>query len=112
MKLMLGRLLPLVAAALVFVGTAFAENLQRTDPEAAGFSRERLGRIGSFLKNEIADNRFPGAIVLIQRHGKLGYFETFGERDPASHAPMTPDSIFRIYSMSKPITSVAVMMLV
>ncbi len=105
-------LLPLVAASVVFAGTAFADSIARTNPEDAGLSRERLGRIGTYLKNEIATNKIPGAVVMIQRKGKLAYFETFGVRDPATKAPMTPNTIFRIYSMSKPITTVAAMMLV
>jgi CubicO group peptidase (beta-lactamase class C family) len=112
MKCLRKGLLPLAAVAVFFAGTAFADPLVRTDPEAAGFSPQRLGRIGTFLKDEIAGNKIPGAIMLIQRKGKLAYFEAFGERDPATKAPMTADTIFRIYSMSKPITSVAAMMLV
>jgi CubicO group peptidase (beta-lactamase class C family) len=101
-----------LAAAIVVAEAAFADSLKRTDAEAAGLSPERLGRIGRFLNNEIADNKIPGAVMLIERHGKLAYFEAFGVRDPATKAPMTADTIFRIYSMSKPITSVAAMMLV
>ena len=112
MKVLRNSLLPLAAVALVVAGAAFADSLKRTDPEAAGLSPERLGRIGRFLNSEIADNKIPGAVMLIERHGKLAYFEAFGVRDPATKAPMTADTIFRIYSMSKPITSVAAMMLV
>jgi CubicO group peptidase (beta-lactamase class C family) len=112
MKFYRKSLLPLAAVAFFVAGTAFADSLLRTDPEAAGLSRERLGRIGTFLKHEIADNKIPGAMMLIQRKGKLAYFEAFGVRDPATKAPMTANTIFRIYSMSKPITSVAAMMLV
>jgi CubicO group peptidase (beta-lactamase class C family) len=112
MKFVRKGLLPLAAVAVLVAGAAFADPLVRTDPEAAGLSRERLGRIGTFLRNEIADNKIPGAIMLIQRRRKLAYFETFGVRDPLTKAPMTADTIFRIYSMSKPITSVAAMMLV
>ncbi len=116
MGLLRKGLLPLVAAVVfatsVFATSAFADSLIRTHPEEAGLSRERLGRIGTYLKTEIAANRIPGAVVLIQRKGKLAYFESFGVRDPATKAPMTANSIFRIYSMSKPITTVAAMMLV
>ena len=62
--------------------------------------------------NEIATGKIPGAVVLIQQHGHPVYFESFGVRDVESRRPMTADSIFRLYSMSKPITSVAAMMLV
>ena len=64
------------------------------------------------MRNEIATGKIPGAIVLIQQHGQPVYFENFGVRDVESRRPMTDDTIFRLYSMSKPITSVAAMMLV
>jgi CubicO group peptidase (beta-lactamase class C family) len=76
----------------------------------ASLSRAGLDRIGDYIRNEIASGMIPGAILLIQQHGKPVYFETFGVRDVATRLPMTPDTIFRIYSMSKPITSVAAMM--
>jgi CubicO group peptidase (beta-lactamase class C family) len=64
------------------------------------------------MRHEIATGKIPGAIVLIQQHGRPVYFERFGERDVAARQPMTDETIFRLYSMSKPITSVAAMMLV
>jgi CubicO group peptidase (beta-lactamase class C family) len=76
------------------------------------FSQERLQRVGDYIRNEIATGKIPGAIMLIQQHGQPVYFEKFGVRDVATQLPMTADTIFRIYSMSKPITSVAAMMLV
>ena len=81
-------------------------------PVAASFSRARLQRVGDYIRNEIATGKIPGAIVLIQQHGQPVYFENFGVRDVATRLPMTADTIFRLYSMSKPITSVAAMMLV
>ncbi len=78
----------------------------------AGFSRAKLERAGDFLRNEVAAGKIPGAILLIQQHGHPVYLENFGLRDPGSKQPMTSDTIFRLYSMSKPITSVAAMMLV
>src|ERR1700756_3472818 len=54
----------------------------------------------------------PGAIMMVQRNGEMAYFSSFGLRDPDTKEPMTPDTIFRIYSMSKPITTVAAMLLV
>ena len=71
-----------------------------------------LARIDAYIKNEIATDRISGALMIIERHGKLGYTANFGVRDPATKAPMSDDTIFRIYSMSKPVTSVAAMMLV
>ena len=80
-------------------------------PEDIGLSSIRLDRLGKVLRGEIERGRLPGAVVLIARRGRLAYFECFGRRDAASGAPMTKDAIFRIYSMTKPITSVAAMML-
>src|SRR5438876_1277620 len=81
-------------------------------PVAGNFSREGLDRVGDYIRNEVATGKIPGAILLIQQHGKPVYFENFGVRDVATQLPMTADTIFRLYSMSKPITSVAAMMLV
>src|SRR4051812_23468508 len=85
---------------------------EQPSPDPASFSREGLQRVGDYIRNEIATGKIPGAIMLIQRHGKPVYFEHFGVRDVATQMPMTSDTIFRLYSMSKPITSVAAMMLV
>ena len=79
---------------------------------ARSFSAEGLARAGDYIKNEIASGRIAGGILLIQQHGKPVYFEAFGMRDVTAQSPMTKDAIFRLYSMSKPITSVATMMLV
>ena len=78
----------------------------------AGFSAAGLARIDAYIKNEIATDKIPGAIMMIQRNGKTAYFNSFGVRDPGTKEPMTPNTIFRIYSMSKPITTVAATMLV
>jgi CubicO group peptidase (beta-lactamase class C family) len=77
-----------------------------------GFSPEKLARLSDYMRNEVATGKIPGAIVLIQQHGKPVYFEKFGMRSVEGRQPMTADTIFRLYSMSKPITSVAAMMLV
>jgi CubicO group peptidase (beta-lactamase class C family) len=78
----------------------------------SGFSQEKLKRVGDYVRNEITTGKIPGAVVLIQQHGRPVFFESFGVRDVATKAPMTEDTIFRLYSMSKPVTSVAAMMLV
>jgi CubicO group peptidase (beta-lactamase class C family) len=101
-----------LAAALLLVVAVGAATNARSDPQPAGFSAEGLKRVGAYFENEVATGKLPGAVVLIQQHGKPVYFESFGFRDVDAHTPMTRDAIFRIYSMSKPITSVAVMMLV
>jgi CubicO group peptidase (beta-lactamase class C family) len=108
----------LVAAALAFWLGAVAPGWRDTAraespaPGARSFSAEGLARVGDYIRNEIASAKIPGAILLIQQHGKPVYFESFGVRDVATKLPMTADTIFRLYSMSKPITSVAAMMLV
>jgi CubicO group peptidase (beta-lactamase class C family) len=79
---------------------------------SSSFSPEKLTRVGDYIRNEIASRKIPGAIMLIQQHGHPVYFESFGVRDVESQLPMTPDTIFQLYSMSKPVTSVAAMMLV
>src|SRR5947209_5612497 len=68
-------------------------------PLAAGFSNARFDPVGDYIRNEVAAGRIPGAVVLIQQHGRPVYFESFGVRDVESKRPMTTDSIFRLYSM-------------
>jgi CubicO group peptidase (beta-lactamase class C family) len=98
-----------VAVALAGPDVSRAES---PSPAPAGFSREKLERVGGYLRNEIATGKIPGAVLLIQQHGHAVYFESFGARDVESRHPMTADTIFRLYSMSKPLTSVTAMMLV
>ena len=105
----------LVGAALAIAlvtGRAHEVRAESTAPVAPTLSRAALDRIGDQVRNEVATGKIPGAILLIQQHGKPVYFECFGVRDPATGQPMTPDTIFQIYSMSKAVTSVAAMMLV
>ena len=97
---------------LVSVATAHAQGLPSAKPEQVGLSSERLGRITAMLKADAAKGTIPGAVVLVARQGKIALFEAVGQIDPQTKAPMTKDAIFRIYSMSKPITSVTAMMLV
>ena len=85
--------------------------LTEAAPEELGLSPQRLTRLSQVMAGEIERRRLPGAVALVARRGRVGYFESYGERDVAAGAPMTKDAIFRIYSMTKPITSVAAMML-
>jgi CubicO group peptidase (beta-lactamase class C family) len=80
-------------------------------PESAGVSSARLARIRPALEREIEEKRIPGAVVAIQRRGTLVHLDAVGTRDPASGAPMRPDSIFSVASMTKLMVSVAIMML-
>ena len=80
-------------------------------PESVGLSSERLERIASAIQKSIDDGRVAGGVALVARHGKIAYFKAVGMADREAKKPMRTDSIFRICSMTKPITSVAVMML-
>jgi CubicO group peptidase (beta-lactamase class C family) len=75
-------------------------------------SAEKLQLLGDFFENEVATGKISGAVVLIQQHGRPAYLKTFGMRDVRTNRPMTTDTIFALRSMTKPITSVAAMMLV
>jgi len=96
---------------LVSLTQAQAQSLPTAKPEAVGLSSERLARAMAFVKNDVDKGVVPGAVLLVARHGKVVLFDSVGVLDPATKAPMTKDAIFRIYSMSKPITSVAAMIL-
>lgn len=107
----LRRCRALVAAlALALVATAASAG---SDGQAAhSFSPEGLAKVSDYVRNEIATGKIPGAILLLQQHGKPVYYQNFGVRDVATEFSMSVDTIFRLYSMSKPITTVAAMMLV
>ncbi|SFP79574.1 Beta-lactamase [Bradyrhizobium sp. Ghvi] len=102
---------------IAFIGLLFPLSVAlaqtpAANPKEAGFTSEGLARIDAYFKNEVETGKIAGAILMIQRKGETAYFNSFGVRDPATKEPMTPNTIFRIYSMSKPITTVAAMMLV
>ena len=80
-------------------------------PEEVGLSSQRLTRLSDVLRGEIDGGRVPGTVALVARRGKVAHFEALGARDPVSGAGLHKDSLFRIYSMTKPIVSVAAMML-
>ena len=85
--------------------------LPTAKPEEVGLSQAALDRLSAALNDRVASGHVPGAVALIARHGKVAYHQSFGRLDPASDKPMGTDAIFRIYSMTKAIVSVAVMML-
>ncbi len=87
------------------------KGLKVATPGEAGLSVERLDRIGQTMQQHITENRVAGAIGLIARRGKIGYFETWGMMDKEASKPMRKDAIFRIYSMTKAVTGVATMIL-
>ena len=86
-------------------------SLPNARPETVGLSAGRLGRLSEKLAERVAAGHIPGASAIIVRHDRVAYQEVFGVRDPVAGDPMQSDSLFRIYSMTKAIVSVAVMML-
>jgi CubicO group peptidase (beta-lactamase class C family) len=105
-------LLAAVAAALSAVVPLPAAAVQLGPSPGAVLSVEKLSAIDDFINGEVAAARIPGAVVLIQRHGKPVYFKCFGKRDVEKGTPMTADAIFPIHSVTKTVTSVAAMMLI
>jgi CubicO group peptidase (beta-lactamase class C family) len=103
----------LAAFALVVSFATLAQSvapLPVAQPESVGMSSARLKKISAAMQKEVADGSFRGAVVMVARKGKLVYQEAFGMQ--TASAPMKTDTIFRIYSMTKPLASVAAMMLV
>jgi CubicO group peptidase (beta-lactamase class C family) len=87
------------------------QGLPRTRPEDVGMSTERLARLDSVFRRYTAEDRLPGAVVLVARQGRTAYLESFGALDREAGSPMREDAIFRIASQTKAVVSVAVMML-
>jgi len=86
--------------------------LPHAQPAEVGLCPERTQRLMDVLRREVASGRLPGAVAVIARQGKIALFDAVGQQDPGTGSVMKTDSIFRIYSMTKPVVSVAVMMLV
>jgi len=104
----------LLIAAALYSGAALAagsNELPTARPESEGMSTERLARLSGGMKSLVDQGRVAGVVTVVARHGKVVEFEAAGKRDIAADAPMQKNTIFRIYSMSKPITGVAMMML-
>lgn len=102
----------LVLALLAVTVCAFGADLKRAKPEDVGLSSTRLQRIDEVFGAKVKAGEIPGYVALVARRGKVAYFEANGVQDPNTRKPMSRDAIFRIYSMTKPITSVAAMILV
>ena len=109
----------LVAAPLIVPSQAQAPRASQvvrdlapaTTPESVGVSSERLRRMEAGLKKVVDDKRIAGLVTVLERHGKVVSYNAWGVKDVRKPDPVTKDSIFRIYSMSKPVTGVAMMML-
>jgi CubicO group peptidase (beta-lactamase class C family) len=104
------RSIALLTICITATGTAWQQT-PRVHPEAAGLSSERLREATALLNRYVAEQRIAGAVAAVARRGQLGYLEAVGVQDLQTRAPMSERSLFRIYSMTRPVTSVAVMML-
>ena len=103
--------IPTFLLMLVMAAAAVAQDLPTAKPEAVGLSSERLERIGKVVQRDIDDKRIAGAVTLVIRRGHVAWFEAQGAMDREANKAMRHEAMLRICSMSKPITSVAVMML-
>lgn len=99
-------------AALVLLAGGIVTKAGSERPAARTLSPAGLAKVSDYIRNEVATGKIPGAILLLQQHGKPVYYQDFGVRDVATELSMSADTIFRLYSMSKPVTSVMAMMLV
>ncbi len=88
-----------------------AVDMTPVKPETVGFSSERLERLHALMQETVDKKELAGAVTILARHGKVVDYRTYGVRDMATGAPMTKDTIFRDYSMTKPVTGVAMMIL-
>ena len=93
------------------VRTAAADRLLEAAPEEVGMSSAGLERVSRLVQRYVDARRIPGGISAVVRHGRLVHFETYGNMNDEAGQAMQPDAIFRIYSMTKPIVSVGLMML-
>src|SRR5262249_1204672 len=101
-----------ILVVLAGPGSARAGELPTAQPEAVGLSKGKLDELTAALRKLVDDGKIAGGVAQVARHGKVVYTVAFGDRDRERKTPMTVDTIFRIASMTKPITCVAVMTLV
>ena len=111
MQRALARFLPFLLFALTLGTLILAQGLPPGQPGALGFSPERLARIDTVMREHVEQNKIAGCITLVARHGKIAQLGTYGMADREAGKPMQVDTIFRLASMTKPVTSVAVIML-
>lgn len=106
----LNRLLLLVIQ-LGFVSSLLAGEIPIVKPEQAGLSSKKLAKVDRVMESFVANGKLAGGIVIVAHQGKIGYFNTYGHRNVEASEPMTRDTIFRIYSMTKSITTAAALIL-
>jgi CubicO group peptidase (beta-lactamase class C family) len=105
------RIIPVLLGILALNLIALAQDIPAAKPESVGLSSDRVERIATAVQHDIDDKRIAGAVTLVVRHGKVAWFKAQGMSDREAAKAMPTDAMFRICSMTKPITSVAVMML-
>ena len=105
------RLALIAAACLALTTFAAAQDLAPATPESAGMSSDRLAEATQALQAHVNASNIAGVVAAVARHGRIVYFETLGQRDREAGDAMSRDDLFRLYSMTRPITSTAVMML-
>lgn len=105
------RVAPVLLVFFALYSIALAQDLPSAKPETVGLSSDRLERISTAVQRSIDDKRIAGAVTLVVRHGKVAWFKAQGMSDREASTTMPTDALFRICSMTKPITSVAAMML-
>ncbi len=108
---MLRRALIVAVSCLMPVPSVFGADIPTVAPETVGLSAQRLGRITAVLSDHVQRDDVAGVVALIARRGQVAYLQALGAQDREAGTPMRADTVFRIYSMTKPITSVGVMML-
>ncbi|HSH95817.1 MAG TPA: serine hydrolase domain-containing protein, partial [Roseimicrobium sp.] len=101
-----------LAGLLLAAAPLFAKEIPVVAPDKAGLAAEKLVAVDEFMAKAVADQKIAGGIIMVARDGKVGFFKTYGQRDLEAKKPMEPDTIFRIYSMSKSITTAAALKLV
>ena len=103
--------LPAQQTPAAHASTSHTLDMSVVKPESVGFSSERLERLHSLMQQAVDQKQVAGIVTILARHGKVVDYRTYGQRDMAAAAPMTKDVIFRDYSMTKPLTGVAMMIL-
>lgn len=102
-------MLPFLLVLTLLANSVSAEDVKVVRPEEVGLSSPRLERVGDLIRGHIEEKKMAGAVVLVARHGKIAYFESFGQADTGK--PMRKDTMFRICSMTKPVVTLAVLQL-
>src|SRR5690606_11952110 len=111
MRFVMSLMMVVALTACSSLGTGAGDNLVYGKPESVGMSSEALARINPVMQSYVDEGELAGIVTMVARNGKVGHFEELGDLNMETGEDVQLDSIFRIYSMTKPITTVAAMML-